>query len=218
MSNRNWKKTLEEALAEGKITRDKYDKVIDIRAQKKSLVKTSNLEPYFIVGLFDSEGCFYLGSDPNCKNRPYFTFALNIVDKQLVEALHGYFGIGFCQIRSATKTSNPAMLWQANTQWELTYVLKAFCDQYPLLGEKRLSYQLWRECLNILATRDQKSWKKKPQMRADLQQYREVMNPRGRDLKYTLDYVKKIFPEANYTRPPKLKNLKILLRSFKRMN
>ena len=67
----------------------------------------NKLNPYFVTGFTDGEGCFLINVRPNSKMRIGFSIelvfkvALHIKDKTLVEDIENYFGVGTVTMRGS---------------------------------------------------------------------------------------------------------------------
>ena len=63
-------------------------------------IDNTNLYPWFITGFTDGEGCFTLSvrknSNLNCGWESYASFTIGVdkKDKDLLNAIQGYFGVG----------------------------------------------------------------------------------------------------------------------------
>lgn len=110
------------------------------------------LDPWFVTGFADGEGSFTF-SRSGKQIAIYFAIKLVATDQPLLESIQDYFGVGKIyrvQARSpsqgatsggATKT---ASMYRVTRHNELPRVIEHF-DNYPLQGEKRNGYAIWRE-------------------------------------------------------------------------
>nr|YP_003795470.1 putative LAGLIDADG homing endonuclease [Floydiella terrestris]ACZ58499.1 putative LAGLIDADG homing endonuclease [Floydiella terrestris] len=129
-----------------------------LKRTKRTLYSNSlNLDPYFIVGLVESDGSFFLGIEGSTnKIRPYFSAFLNTENKQdreVVTSIQGFFGVGNVTdvaYKTATKEERTGVKFEVNTVWECFNVICPFFEQFPLKGEKLISFLKWREALKIL--------------------------------------------------------------------
>jgi hypothetical protein len=110
------------------------------------------LDPWYITGFADGEGSFTFSRSGN-QIAIYFAIKLVATDEPLLEAVRAFFGVGKIyrvKARSpsqgagnggATKT---ASMYRVTRHDELPRVMAHF-DEYPLQGEKRFGYAVWRE-------------------------------------------------------------------------
>jgi intein-encoded DNA endonuclease-like protein len=68
---------------------------------------TDKLNPWFVTGFTDGEGCFLINVRPNSKLKIgysvelVFKIALHLKDKALVENIRSYFGVGTVTVRGS---------------------------------------------------------------------------------------------------------------------
>jgi len=102
-----------------------------------------NIEPWFITGFTDAEGCFSIKIQPNAKLktkwrvRPVFSITLHIKDAFLLEAIKNSLGVG--NISKSSKT----VIFAVDSIKEIPVILNHF-DNYPLLTQKLSDYFIFR--------------------------------------------------------------------------
>jgi LAGLIDADG endonuclease len=71
-----------------------------------SNLELNNLNPYYVTGFTDGEGCFLINIRPNSKMKTgysvelVFKIALHLKDKLLLEKIKSFFGVGTITIRT----------------------------------------------------------------------------------------------------------------------
>jgi hypothetical protein len=112
-------------------------------------VRSSALDPWYVTGLVDGEGCFtYSRSSKHLAL--YFSVKLTRADDLLLQALQDYFeGAGtIYRVRPRAATSGAgntkaASYYRVCRKEELRRIVEHF-DTYPLRGAKAESFQIWR--------------------------------------------------------------------------
>jgi NADH-ubiquinone oxidoreductase chain 4 len=111
-----------------------------------------DLDPEFVTGLVDSEGCFELnivkdnsGPKPKTYFSLCFSMGLHTRDKMLLVRLQRYFkGVG-----SITKTQKNMVRFRIASRKDLALVIAHF-DKYPLITQKQADYFLFRAAYDII--------------------------------------------------------------------
>ena len=112
------------------------------------------LQPWYITGLVDGEGCFSISFslrkrlNVGIETRPSFSISLNRRDLALIKEVHIYFGCGAIRYSRLDRTYKYEV---RSVQDLITKVLPHF-EQYPLQGVKSQDYQKFNEiCRSINA-------------------------------------------------------------------
>jgi hypothetical protein len=115
----------------------------DISTVERPLVThTENVEPDWIAGFTDAEGCFDV-SIYKTKTKTGFAVQLRYRltqhsrDLLLFESLKKNFGCGNFRVES----KNPAVRFDVTTFKEISDIIIPFFYKYPLQGSKRLDYE-----------------------------------------------------------------------------
>jgi hypothetical protein len=110
------------------------------------------LDPWFVTGLVEGEGCFCVSFAVRPKMRvglqalPSFSVSLNEKDRDLLGALQAYFGCGWLRESRTDRTFK----FEVRSVPELTeYILPHF-DAYPLVGAKRRSCEGLRQVCEMM--------------------------------------------------------------------
>lgn len=108
------------------------------------------LDPWYVTGFADGQGSFTY-SRSGRQLALYFAVKLSASDTPLLEQLQAFFGVG--RIYSVKPTARygiakTATLYRVTRHDELPRVTDHF-DRYPLQGEKRHGYVIWREMVQL---------------------------------------------------------------------
>lgn len=106
-----------------------------------------SLEPWFITGLVDGEGCFSVSFtlrrkfNTGIETRPSFSISLNQKDLPLLKSVHSYFGCGGLRYSKSDRTYK----YEVRSVPDLvTYVIPHF-KSYPLRGAKLQDFLRFEE-------------------------------------------------------------------------
>lgn len=119
------------------------------------------LDPWYVTGFTDGEGCFTLSiavlpqvSTNQNKTRlqvnPIFSIHLHSKDIFLLESIKDYFGVGTIYQENNTNSASYKVL----SVTELNNVIIPHFDKYPLLSQKLADYLLWKEAIQILVNKE----------------------------------------------------------------
>ena len=113
----------------------------------------SGLDPWFITGFTDAEGCFRVSvsSDKSSRigysTKICYNITLHSRDLFILELIKSYFG-GAGNI-SVQQTSNRCYYEVKSLEEIIKYILPHF-DQYPLISNKLADYMLFKEIVLII--------------------------------------------------------------------
>ncbi len=112
------------------------------------------LNPYFVTGLVDGEGSFTYWIQKNGFVQPRFELKMNIGDKELVESVQRFFGVGDIYFpkknnkvhgrQGKVYVCGLLIVYRVCRIDELLRVLWHFVE-YPLCGKKRNAFKIWKE-------------------------------------------------------------------------
>ena len=111
---------------------------------------TLELNPNYITGFTDGEGCFFIGlySDSNYKVgyrvKASFQIGLHQKDFPLLEQIQSYFGVG-----KITKHGAESVQFRVTSLEDLNIIVNHF-DGYPLLTDKQSDYLLFKEVISLM--------------------------------------------------------------------
>jgi hypothetical protein len=96
------------------------------------------LNPWFITGLAEGEGCFSVSFSfrkrlkIGIETRPSFSISLNRRDLDLIKSVHGYFKCGAIRFSRADHTYK----YEVRSIKELVKTIIPHFKKYPLMGNK----------------------------------------------------------------------------------
>ena len=110
-----------------------------------------NLNPWFITGFTDAEGCFTIKVQHNAKLktkwriRPVFSITLNSKDLNLLESIKN---TAFGGVGSISK-SGKSVIFAVESVKDLPLIINHF-DKYPLITQKISDYLIFKQCYDII--------------------------------------------------------------------
>ena len=118
---------------------------------KRSIHTTrSTLDPWFLTGLVEAEGCFTLGffKSDNYKMgyqiQAIFKTTIHKKDYDLLCQIQDYFGVG-----KITKHGETTLQYTVKSLKDLDIIISHF-DKYPLLSQKWADYKLFENAISLL--------------------------------------------------------------------
>ena len=110
------------------------------------------LNPWFVTGFTDAEGCFSLGTPLGYKTgyqvQLIFKITLHNKDLDLLNQLQDYFGVGII-----TKHGETTLQYCVRSSKDLKVIFVHF-DKYPLITQKQADYLLFKQAWNILSAKE----------------------------------------------------------------
>lgn len=119
-----------------------------------SLKHENNLDPLFVTGVVDAEGCFTFkinrrtGGKTSWDVKPCFTIVLHKKDEIILKKLQSFWGAGHIY-----KHGQTGIQYQVNSITELKLIVKHF-DCYPLLTKKQIDFILFKDVVNIIFNKE----------------------------------------------------------------
>ena len=110
---------------------------------------SNQLNPWFITGFADAESTFNIlvqyrsDSRVNWRVKAIFAIGLNKKDLLLLENIKSWFGVG------SLYSSGSKYYYRVESFKDLQLIINHF-DQYPLITAKKLDYDLFKKCFNII--------------------------------------------------------------------
>lgn len=115
---------------------------------------TFYLNPYYLTGFVDGEGCFSLSIFKDDRNltgwqvKPIFSISLHNKDIKLLEAVQRTFQTG-----KIYKHGVDSMQYRVSSLKYLQIITEHF-DSYPLITQKRADYLLFKQSINIIKNKE----------------------------------------------------------------
>jgi hypothetical protein len=115
-----------------------------------NLNNTHYLNPYFITGLVDAEGCFTTSIYKDCRMKtgwqvkPIFQLNLHKKDLKILEALQKTWGVG-----KIYKHGQDSFMYRVSSLKNLRVITTHF-DHYPLITQKLADYLLFKKSIDLI--------------------------------------------------------------------
>jgi len=112
-------------------------------------VNKNSLNPNFVSGFTDAEGCFHVSivDKPNLKAgksvRVLFQISLHQKDKALLGRIKEFFGVG-----EVIDRKDGVFYYRVSQVKDLMLVINHF-DKYPLLSQKRVDFELFKQVIAL---------------------------------------------------------------------
>ena len=108
---------------------------------------THHLDPWFVTGLVEGEGCFAVSFTLRKKlkigieTRPSFSISLNRRDLSLIQAMHSFFGCGAVRYSKGDRTYK----FESRSVQDLATNIVPHFEKYPLHGSKANDFRIFAE-------------------------------------------------------------------------
>jgi hypothetical protein len=115
-----------------------------------SQAKSYELNPYYVTGFTDGEGCFFIGVSPNSnyktnfRVKTIFQIGVHIKDIALLEKIKLYFNVGHI-----SKLGEESVQYRVSSLKDLKVILQHF-EEFPLLTYKQSDFLLFKEAVKII--------------------------------------------------------------------
>lgn len=115
-----------------------------------NLNNTYYLNPYYITGLVDAEGCFTTSIYKDCRMKtgwqvkPIFQLNLHKKDLKILEALQKTWGVG-----KIYKHGQDSFMYRVSSLKNLRVITTHF-DHYPLITQKLADYLLFKQSIDLI--------------------------------------------------------------------
>jgi hypothetical protein len=110
------------------------------------------LEPQWIVGFVDGEGCFHVGISEHADMKagyqvlPEFTVVQHERDVQILHALKDYFGCGVVRSNHGNR-----MAYRVRGKEHLLERIIPFFEKHELKSKKRVDFQKFRKVVRMMS-------------------------------------------------------------------
>jgi len=115
-----------------------------------NLNNTYYLNPYYITGLVDAEGCFTTSIYKDCRMKtgwqvkPIFQLNLHKKDIKILEAVQKTWGVG-----KIYKHGQDSLMYRVSSLKNLRVITNHF-DNYPLITQKLADYLLFKQSIDLI--------------------------------------------------------------------
>lgn len=117
---------------------------------KSAEVLFYQLNPWFLTGFADAEGCFSIKITKNDKLktkwrvRPVFSITLHLKDLSLLTEIKNTLKVG-----NISKSGKKAVIYSVDSIKEIPVIINHF-NQYPLITNKLSDYLIFKNCFDII--------------------------------------------------------------------
>jgi hypothetical protein len=107
-----------------------------------------NLDPHWVVGFVDGEGCFHVGINPHADMKagyqvlPEFTVVQHKRDAQALHALKAFFGCGVVRVNHGDR-----LAYRVRSLEHLSKKVAPFFMRHPLKTKKNIDFLKFRDVL-----------------------------------------------------------------------
>ena len=111
----------------------------------------NKLNPGFITGFVDAEGCFHVSIVDNTSLkvgksvRAMFQISLHMKDKLLLDKINNFFGVGQVILRK-----DGVYYYQVSSLVEILIII-AHLEKYPLITQKRGDFELFKKIISLMS-------------------------------------------------------------------
>ena len=120
-----------------------------------------NLNPWYVTGLVEGEGCFCITISKHKTKRlgfdarPMFEIEMIIDDKELLENLCNYFSCGRIYILNYERYGwRPHVKYAVKSQKDIFKKIIPFFKKYPLKGKKKNDFLLFCEAAEMFNNKE----------------------------------------------------------------
>ena len=114
-----------------------------------------NLDPQWITGFVDGEGCFHISINPHKEMTadyqilPEFTVVQHKSDVQILYALKSYFKCGVVRVNHGDR-----MAYRVRSLDHLSQIIIPFFERYSLKTKKRIEFEKFRDVLRMMQQKE----------------------------------------------------------------
>ena len=120
-----------------------------------SNIDNFQLDPWWITGFTDGEGCFSISFVRNIKYKSgwsitlSFSISLQKIDNILLVKIKNYFGVG----EISTKHGKQTIKYSVQSIKDLAIIINHF-DKYPLKTQKRADFELFKQVVELIQAKE----------------------------------------------------------------
>nr|YP_007507079.1 LAGLIDADG endonuclease [Ceratocystis cacaofunesta]YP_009704218.1 LAGLIDADG endonuclease [Ceratocystis fimbriata]YP_009710370.1 LAGLIDADG endonuclease [Ceratocystis albifundus]AFO38129.1 LAGLIDADG endonuclease [Ceratocystis cacaofunesta]QEN73781.1 LAGLIDADG endonuclease [Ceratocystis fimbriata]QFX74872.1 LAGLIDADG endonuclease [Ceratocystis albifundus] len=171
-----------------------------LKRSMSTLRSKLNLNPWFITGLVEAEGCFMIGFFKNAKYKmgyqiqAIFKITLHKKDYELLSQVKDYFGVG-----TITNHGNTTLQYTVKSLKDLDTIISHF-DKFSLLSQKWADYTLFKNVIMLIKNKEH----------LNIEGFKKVLSIRAAMNLGLSEELKFIFPDIQpFSRPslPKINNI-----------
>ena len=110
-----------------------------------------NLDPHWVVGFVDGEGCFHIGVNPHAEMKaghqvlPEFTVVQHERDAQVLHGLKAFFGCGVVRVNHGNR-----LAYRVRSLEHLREKIVPFFLSHPLRTKKNVDFLKFRDVILLM--------------------------------------------------------------------
>ena len=110
-----------------------------------------NLDPHWVVGFVDGEGCFHIGINPHAEMKaghqvlPEFTVVQHERDAQVLHGLKAFFGCGVVRVNHGDR-----LAYRVRSLEHLREKIVPFFLSHPLKTKKNVDFLKFRDVILLM--------------------------------------------------------------------
>lgn len=158
-----------------------------------------DLEPWFVTGLIDAEGCFMLAltASPAYKQgynvTLKFTMSMHEKDQDLLIKLQNFFGVG-----TIVKHGSTTIQYKVSSIKDMAIII-AHCTKFPLITQKSIDFLLFKNAYKMVIAK----------LHLTEDGFKEILNIRASMNLGLTDQLKLVFPNVRPAKKPIVENFSI---------
>lgn len=123
--------------------------------EQAQLVENKVLDPQWVTGFVDGEGCFHVSINKNKQSRlgqqvlPEFTIVQHCRDKQILDKLKKFFKCGVVRVNHGDRMS-----YRVRGFSHLCTIIIPFFEKYPLQTKKSNDFLLFKKIIFLMQKRE----------------------------------------------------------------
>ncbi|MBI5765883.1 LAGLIDADG family homing endonuclease [Candidatus Falkowbacteria bacterium] len=118
--------------------------------------RLNNLSPWYITGFVEGEGTFHVAiyKDPKMKFGlkliPEFHINQSVLRQETLLEIKKYFGCGYIKNNHRRNIKDDTLVYVVRNRKDLISKIIPFFEKYPLLSNKKYSFSLFKQIVNLL--------------------------------------------------------------------
>lgn len=122
-------------------------------SKNSSTLSVNNLDPWFLTGFTDAEGCFFIGVTKSTRVKtkweiqPSFKIELHVKELELLRLIQKFFNVGNIKI------FNDKAAYYVNSIKDITSIINHF-DNYPLVTKKHGDFLLFKAVIQLMTNKE----------------------------------------------------------------
>jgi hypothetical protein len=132
----------------------RINSIFNLNQRFYTTISSKDLKPWFLTGFTDAESYFniIITKSPSCKIgwrvQARFIIEIHIKDITILKMIQDYFG-GIGTITINPKKNSARYIIVRFT--DINNIIVPHFNSYPLQSAKKIDFELWKECINIIS-------------------------------------------------------------------